>query len=119
MTFGELLSGYRKKANLTLREFAQAVGYDSSNISKIERGVLAPPPAGLVLRKWASALGLGSESQECMDFISAGLAARIKRQTKTDAEIEALMPAFFRTVNNRRIDPAAYEELKAILRANM
>ncbi len=119
MDFGQQLSHHRKGAGLTLREFSKLIGYDSSNISKIERGVLPPPAAGIVLRKWAGALGLKSGSREFNNFVSSGLATRFKKQTKSDEELQALMPAFFRTVGNKRVDPETYEKLMAILRANM
>ncbi len=119
MDFGQQLSSYRKKAGLTLREFSRLVGYDASNISKVERGVLPPPTAGLVLRKWAAMLGLSPESHEFSNFVSSGLAVRAKKHVRSDSELEALMPAFFRTVGNKKIDPETYRKLKALLRKNI
>lgn len=119
MDFGQQLSHYRKNAGLTLRDFSKLVGYDSSNISKVERGMLPPPAAGIVLRKWATALGLHPESQEFADFVSRGLTVRLKKHVKSDGEIEMLMPAFFRTVGNKKVDPETYEKLKALLKKNV
>jgi transcriptional regulator with XRE-family HTH domain len=119
MEFGEQLSQYRKDADLTLREFSKLTGYDSSNISKVERGLLPPPPASIVLRKWAAVLKLKPGSRETNAFVSAGLATRFKKQVKSDRELEALMPAFFRTVGNKKVDPDTYEKLKALLRKNV
>lgn len=119
MEFGEKLAQYRQAANLTLREFAREVGYDASNVSKVERGKIHPPAAGLVLRKWGMVLGLEMGSEKLEDFVACGLAVRIRKTTITDAEIDKLMPAFFRTIGNKKLDPASYEKLKAILRSNM
>jgi transcriptional regulator with XRE-family HTH domain len=119
MEFGEQLAQYRKDAGLTLREFSKLTGYDSSNVSKVERGLLPPPPASIVLKKWASVLGLEPDSREANSFISAGLATRFNKQVKSDKELEALMPAFFRTVGNKKLDPDTYEKLKALLRRNV
>lgn len=119
MNFGELLSDHRKAGGLTLREFSKLVGYDSSNISKIERGILTPPQSTITLRNWAKALGLDQASKETAVFIASGMAARVKRHVKTDSELDALMPAFFRAVNNKRVDPETYKKLKALLRDNL
>lgn len=119
MNFGEMLAEYRKNAGLTLRDFAEKVDYDSSNISKIERGRINPPAGGIILKKWGQALGLKPSSRELEDFIANGLSARIAKATLSDEEVERLMPAFFRTVDNRRVDPDTYEKLKRILKANI
>lgn len=43
MSFGRLLRGIRIKNGLTLRAAAIATGWDAGNLSKLERGLLAPP----------------------------------------------------------------------------
>lgn len=119
MNFGEQLAKYRQEANLTLRDFAKIVDYDSSNISKIERGRINPPAGGIILRKWGLAVGLKSGSPELDEFIAEGLSVRIKKITLSDSEVDKLMPAFFRTVDNKKVDPETYEKLRAVLKANM
>jgi len=119
MDFGQKLTLYRKRAGLTLRDFSKLVGYDASNISKVERGKLAPPAAGLVLRKWATALSLRTDTHEFTDFVASGLTARVNKHIRTDEEMEVLMPAFFRTVGNKTIDPVTYEKLKALLKQHL
>jgi transcriptional regulator with XRE-family HTH domain len=119
MEFGELLAHYRRKANLTLRDFAEKVAYDPSNISKIERGRINPPAGGIILRKWGVAVGLKPGSLELEEFVAKGLSVRIKKVTLSDGEIEKLMPAFFRAIDNKSIDPETYEKLKAVLKTHI
>ena len=119
MDFGELLAEYRKKANLTLRDFAGKIGYDPSNISKVERGRINPPAGGVILRKWGNAVGLKPGSLELEEFIAKGLSVRIKKATLSDGEVEKLMPAFFRAVDNKNVDPETYEKLRAILKNHL
>jgi transcriptional regulator with XRE-family HTH domain len=118
MQFGELLRYYRKDIGYTLREFAESVDYDASNVSKIERGVILAPKGELALRKWARALNLETGSRQEADFIAAGMATTIKRQLKSDSELAKLLPAFCRTLENKRLDPKTYKRLIAVLRQN-
>ena len=46
-TFGELLRFLRRKAGLTQRELAIAVGYSESQISRLEKNERAPDEATL------------------------------------------------------------------------
>lgn len=119
MTFGEQLSAYRVKAKLTLRDFAAKVGYDASNISKVERDRINPPAGGIILRKWGLALGLADGSNELKNFVSDGLAVRIKKATLSDDSLDELMPAFFRAVNNKQIDPSTYDQLRELLKKHL
>ena len=62
--FGKKLRACRIAARYGLREFAEVVGIDFSNYSKIERGILKPP-TGNKLSKILSALALkGIEAVE-------------------------------------------------------
>lgn len=119
MEFGRLLAERRQEASLTLREFGRMVEYDPSNLSKIERGAIAPPASNVILRKWANALSLKENTREYNDFISSGVAGTFVKKHRSEKEIEDLMPAFCRTISNKKLDPNTYEELKAVLRQYM
>ncbi|MDD4409362.1 MAG: helix-turn-helix transcriptional regulator [Candidatus Pacebacteria bacterium] len=43
LKFAELLKSLRLSNNFSLRDVCKIVDYDSSNWSKVERGVIAPP----------------------------------------------------------------------------
>ena len=51
--FGEFVRQIRERRRLGLREFCLEHGHDSSNWSKVERGVLPPPRDEEILRTWA------------------------------------------------------------------
>lgn len=118
LNFGEKLTKYRQEAGYTLREFSREADYDPSNVSKIERGVIAPPASRLTLRKWAKILKLDETSANYNDFVSAGVVTKFTRQLKTDKELVKLLPAFCRTIDNKKVDPGTYKKLLAILRQN-
>ena len=116
--FGEILTKYRVDAGLGLREYAKLIDYDPSNLSKIERGVNAPPQNTMTLKKWASKLSLVEGTPSFSKFMAAGRATFIAKGLKTDTELIGLLPAFFRTVDNKQTDPNTYKKLLAILRQN-
>jgi len=61
---GEFIRELRLKAGLTLRHFCQLTGFDPSNWSKIERGLLSPPKSKAVLIEIARVLNLTEESED-------------------------------------------------------
>src|SRR5438552_2186027 len=66
--FGEFIKQIRARQRLGLREFCLKNGYDPSNWSKIERGVLPPPRDEDTLRTWAKQLGLKQGSDDWLKF---------------------------------------------------
>ena len=60
MRFGDYFRQRRKALGLSLREFSRRNGFDPGNISKLERGILAPPRSPLLLESYAKALKLAS-----------------------------------------------------------
>jgi len=100
--FGSLLGKLRAENNLSIREVCKLVSYDPSNWSKIERGLISPPSEEKTLKSWAKALKINSkEIQEFMDDaqIAQGI---IPDDILNKAEMLELMPAFFRTVRNKK-----------------
>lgn len=100
--FGSLLNDLRSENNLSIREICKLVGYDPSNWSKIERGLISPPSDDKTLKLWAKVLKVKSNGiQEFMDDarIAQGI---IPDDILNKAEMLELMPAFFRTVRNKK-----------------
>jgi transcriptional regulator with XRE-family HTH domain len=100
--FGTLLGRLRTENNLSIREVCKLVSYDPSNWSKIERGLISPPSEEKTLKSWAKALKIkGREIQEFMDDaqIAQGI---IPDDILNKTEMLELMPAFFRTVRNKK-----------------
>jgi transcriptional regulator with XRE-family HTH domain len=102
--FGENLKNYRLKNNLSLREVCKLVDYDPSNWSKIEHGKNPPPSDEKVLSKWALALGIKSGSEEFQNFIDQAKITQgiIPDDILSQSDVAKLMPAFFRTLRNKK-----------------
>ncbi|MFA5319457.1 MAG: helix-turn-helix domain-containing protein [Candidatus Paceibacterota bacterium] len=104
LVFGENLRKLRLGANLTLRDVCKIVDYDPSNWSKIERGVMAPPKDRKVLEGWANTLKLVPGSKEYSQFMDEVKVAQgaIPEDILADANIVDYLPAFFRTIRNKK-----------------
>lgn len=102
--FGESLYNLRIKKGYTLREMCRKVNYDPSNWSKIERGKISPPSDRKTMETWAKALGLKKDSKEFDDFISYANVAQgiIPFEIMEEKDLVAALPAFFRTLKNRK-----------------
>jgi transcriptional regulator with XRE-family HTH domain len=104
LNFGENLRRLRLDANLTLRDVCKIVNYDPSNWSKVERGVMAPPKDSEILEGWAKALKLAVGSREYNQFMDEVKVAQgaIPEDILADANIVDYLPAFFRTIRNKK-----------------
>ena len=56
-TFGQVLRYWRTQAGRSLRDVETTSGMSATNLSRIERGLIAPPP-NFVLDKLAAAIGV-------------------------------------------------------------
>src|SRR5262245_3661456 len=62
--FGNFFRQHREVLGLSLREFCRRNGFEPGNVSRLERGLLAPPQAPEILESYAKALKLESESRD-------------------------------------------------------
>lgn len=101
--FGQILKNLRIEKGLTLRAASYMANYDPSNWSKIERGKMSPPSAEKILRKWVIVLGISNPKkiQEFIDeaHLSQGI---IPEDILSQDNIVDLLPAFFRTLRNKK-----------------
>lgn len=100
--FGSLLLKLRTENNLSIREACKLVSYDPSNWSKIERGLISPPSEEKTLKLWAKVLKIKKE--KIQNFIDDAQIAQgiIPDDILNNKEMLELMPAFFRTVRNKK-----------------
>lgn len=115
--FGALLGKLRAENNLSIREVCKLVGYDPSNWSKIERGLISPPSDEKVLKVWAKELNVKKENiQGFMD--NAQIAQGIIPDDILDRkEMLELMPAFFRTVRNKKPSKEEIDSLISLIKS--
>jgi len=114
--FGQTLKNLRLKKELTLRACCRAVDYDPSNWSKIERGFMSPPNDEKTLMKWAKVLGV--EKNEIQKFIDKANLAQgiIPKDILAKKNAVELLPAFFRTVRNKKLSKKEIEKLITLIK---
>ncbi|PJE67703.1 hypothetical protein COU95_00910 [Candidatus Shapirobacteria bacterium CG10_big_fil_rev_8_21_14_0_10_40_9] len=117
-TFGEFFRQKRLSLGLTLRAFCERYGYDPGNISRLERNILLPTLSDEKLAGYASALKIERDSEEWVVFHDLAHAAKgkIPSDLRNDDEIAKMLPAFFRTMRNKKIDKEKLEKLIELLK---
>ncbi len=76
--FGRFFRNRRTALGLNLSEFCRRNGFDKGNISRLERGVKAPPVSPGLLRSYANALRLHPDSEDWQAFMRHAAIARGK-----------------------------------------
>lgn len=116
--FGELFKSLRIESRQTLRRFCLENKFDPGNISKLERGRLAPPRSEEKLEEYARALKLEPGSSEWSEFIDLGLtcAGQIPKELLSDEELVGKLPAFLRTLSGKKLSAKQLEELMETIR---
>ena len=102
--FGEFIKERRIAKGVSLRELCKWIEIDPSNLSKVERGLLAPPQDEEKLRKIAQVLGIKFGSplwKEMQDKanIDAGI---IPEDILSDERVLNSLPMFFRTIRSEK-----------------
>ncbi len=107
--FGELVKGRRAELGLTLREFCRRLGEDPSNWSKVERGILRPPPRREKLQHIADILDIREGTVEWEGLIDAAAidAGEIPSYIMENREVYSALPAFFRTLDAEHVEKRA------------
>ncbi|MHB9026864.1 MAG: helix-turn-helix domain-containing protein [Armatimonadota bacterium] len=116
--FGEYFKQRRLATGLTLRAFCQKYGFEPSNLSKLERGRLAPPQSEEVLRRYADALQLDEGSEERQYFFDLANACNgiIPAELLSDREVVAKLPVLYRTLRGEKITDEQFEALIKLVR---
>jgi transcriptional regulator with XRE-family HTH domain len=110
-SFANFIREKRIAAGLTLRQFCRLSGFDSSNWSKIERGLKLPPQSKNVLDEIASVLKIKEDSQEYKELLDLAALATVPEEL-IESEILEQLPVFFRTVRGEK---PTTEELNTLI----
>lgn len=115
--FGQIIKELRIKRGLTLRHTCRLLNYDPSNWSKIERGKMSPPSDKKTLRNWAKVLGI-SEKKEVQEFIDGANLTQgiIPQDILSQDNIVNVLPAFFRTLRNKKPTKKEIDRLIGLIR---
>lgn len=113
--FGEYIKKLRLDRDITLRAFCAASGYEASNYSKVERGLLPPPNEPGKLDPFRMALGLPKDAPEWRELLRLAALDRgeIPYHMLNNKELVGKLPAFFRTLDGESVDENTLEELIA------
>lgn len=111
--FGEFFKDKRIALGKTLRQFCEENNLDPGNISKIERGKMAPPSDETKLLKLAQYLDIKKGSDEWEEFrdLAAISAGKIPADLQ-DHETLARLPVLFRKMRDGKFTE---DELNAII----
>jgi len=111
-TFGEFFKAKRIALGKTLRQFCEEHDLDAGNISKIERGKMAPPTAEDKLQKLAQYLNVkvGSSVWQTMKDLAAIGAGKIPADLQ-DNETLARLPVLFRKIRAQKFSEDELNEL--------
>ena len=103
-TFAAYFKELRKEKRITLRAFCEAASADPGNISRMERGAMAPPQDREILTRYAQALGLVDGSSEWYHFFDLAAAdhGMIPQDLMEDHALVERLPAFFRTLRGQK-----------------
>lgn len=115
--FYQLFKKYRIEKG-TVRQFAKENDYDIAYISRLENGVTMPPKDVKKLKKLALALGLIEGSSEWQEFMDLASMAKneLPEDFKGDERVSAMLPAFYRTLRNEKLDKAEAEKLIKLIK---
>ncbi|MFZ2202151.1 MAG: hypothetical protein WAV56_02020 [Microgenomates group bacterium] len=117
MNFGDFFRLKRIGLGFTLRAFCDRYGYDPGNISRMERSILSPTVDEEKLAGYAKSLGIRKETEDWVTFFDLAHLAkgRMPEDIQKSQVANRLLPAFFRTMRNKKIDRSKLEELIKIL----
>lgn len=115
--FYQLFKKYRVEKG-TVRQFAKENDYDIAYISRLENGVTMPPKDTKKLKKLGLALGLVEGSSEWEEFMDSASMAKneLPEDFKDDARASAMLPAFYRTLRNEKLDKDEAEKLIKLIK---
>ena len=116
--FGPLVAARRAELRLTLRDCASRAGIDPGNLSKIERGRLAPPQDPEVLNRLCAALEYAADDPAAQHIrdVAATQNGRIPFDITGNADVMASLPILLRTVNNKKLNAEQIEKLVKTIR---
>ena len=115
--FGDYFRIKRIELGLTLRTFCLRYNYDPGNISRLERNILSPSLDNDKLSALATALQIKQDSQEWVLFHDLAHTAKgqIPADIKHREATNQLLPAFFRTMRNKKLSKKKLQKLIKLL----
>jgi len=119
MRFYEFFRDRREQIEPVLKDFAELVGMDTGNLSKLERGLIDPPKWPNVLNRHAEALQLRPLTPEWYLFFDLAYAenGRIPSDCLSE-EIFDWLPTLFCLFRGHKVEDEKYKEFVKFLGRN-
>ena len=116
--FGRFFKEMRVHTGLTLRNFCQQNNYDAGNISKMERGLIAPPKSREKLDEYARNLNFKKGSDDWFKFydLASACSGMIPPDILDDAKLAAKLPLLFRTLRGQDVPDEKLPDLAELIR---
>ena len=116
--FGPYARQVRVERGETLRQFCSRAGLDPAYVSRIERGLLAPPQDPDKLEHYAESLGLDRETEGWQKFmdLATTAAGRLPLDALDNEQLMACLPAFLRTMRGQQVDDEELDQLIDMIR---
>jgi len=117
-SFGDYIRSLRNERMLSLRDVCKTTGYDPSNWSKMERGILPPPSDESTLKSWAKALEIKHDSEKFSNFMDLAVMASgtIPEDVLSNEKAAEYIPAFFRTIRGQKPSKEELDRLFELLK---
>jgi transcriptional regulator with XRE-family HTH domain len=116
MTFGSYVKDLRGKCGLSLRRFSSLAGYDPSNWSKIERGILPPPKTRVQINDIASVLALPKDSEAYHTLVDLAAVSHMPAELLSNKRVAENVSILLRTARNKKPKAGEIEELLRLFR---
>lgn len=116
--FGSHFAKLRLGLGLTLRQFCLTNKLDPGNVSKIERGLMAPPHEPKALAKYAKALGLKADTPEWNKFnaLAGTTSGKIPAGVLSDKEAMSQLPVLFMALGEKKPNAARLKKIIKLVR---
>ena len=120
-TFGGFFKKKRIESGLTLREFCRRNGFDPGNISRLERGILAPPKSEETKTRYADALGIKKGTDDWLEFCdhAAAESGKLPDDISEDEYLLKHLPVLFRTIRDAKLSEEEIRKLIDIVRKEL
>jgi transcriptional regulator with XRE-family HTH domain len=108
----------RLKEGETLRNVCQRNNLDAGNISKLERGLIAPPKSREKLDEYAQHLKIEKGSDDWFRFydLASACSGMIPPDILDDKQLAAKLPLLFRTLRGQDVPEEKLSDLAELIR---
>jgi len=116
--FGPFARKIRVQLGETLRQFCARVSLDPAYVSRIERGLLAPPQDQAKLDHYAESLRLARGTDEWHTFMDQAATAtgRLPQDLLDNEQLMSCLPAFLRTMRGQAVPEEDLDQLVEMIR---